>query len=109
MKGQTRGIKKAGWAIGAIVAAGLIMALVMEYWQMPGGKPMLLKTPEPESASDLVLLSEHIPGLHIDLRYAGYNNVFEKPVTVETQAALRAERRISSKKRKVSLKRKDTT
>ncbi|MEQ8175194.1 MAG: M15 family metallopeptidase [Syntrophomonadaceae bacterium] len=50
---------------------------------------MLQKTPGSETASDLVQLSEYIPGLYIELRYAGSNNVFKKPVYSEARAVLR--------------------
>lgn len=89
MKGKKRNIRKTGWAVGALIAATVLLVLVSKYWLMPGGKPMLLKNPESEPASDLVQLSEYIPGLYIDLRYAGSNNVFKKPVYSEARAVLR--------------------
>lgn len=72
-----------------MIATYLILVAGTKYWQVPGGKPMLQKTPESESASDLVVLSEYIPGLYIDLRYAGFNNVFKKPVYSDDKALLR--------------------
>lgn len=65
------------------------MAMVLGYWQLRGDKPMLQKTPGSESPLDMVLLPEYIPGLVIDLRYAGANNVFQKPVYSEAAATLR--------------------
>ncbi|MEN6388861.1 MAG: M15 family metallopeptidase [Syntrophomonas sp.] len=88
MKGRKPKITRTGWIVG-LIAAVVLITILSVYWQMPRGKPMLLKTPESESVSDLVVLSEYIPGLYVDLRYAGSNNVFKKPVYSEARAVLR--------------------
>lgn len=82
-------IMTASRVIGALVATALLLMVVGKYWQIPGGKPMLFKDAESESSFDLVQLSEYIPDLYIDLRYAGSNNVFKKPVYSEDRAFLR--------------------
>lgn len=89
MKGQKRDTKRTGWAGGALLAGAVILAGMSIYWQMYGEKPMLFKNAQTKSASDLVELSEYIPGLFIDLRYAGSNNVFKRPVYSESRAVLR--------------------
>lgn len=81
------------WKWGALMAVMLFLGILgarQLYWlATQKQQPVPLNKSVSESPYDMVLLNDYIPGLYIDLRYAGSSNVLGRPLYSNANAILR--------------------